>query len=211
MAGESPTTLPTFEAYALWAETYPPRPHNALMESEQRVMAPLLVSVSPTAALDVGTGTGRNLALLAAAGARRIVGVDRSWPMLMHGAGCRSRVCADALRLPFRSRSFDVVCSSLMVGDIADPAAFTREAARLLKRGGHLLYSDFHPEWSAGNWRRTFRAADGRQLALDYFPHTLDSHFDALASAGLTVRCVREPRVAGVSAPILVLFHAVRE
>jgi malonyl-CoA O-methyltransferase len=202
--------LPTADAYALWAETYPPRAHNPVMAAEQAVMAPLLASLSPQRALDVGTGTGRNLPHLEAAGARHIVGVDLSMPMLVRGIGGSRTVCADALHLPFRSRAFDVVCSSLMAGDIADIDAWVAEAGRLLARHGHLVYSDFHPAWAESGWRRTFRSVAGDQIELRYYSHSLSQHLAALERAGLEVRIIREPRVDGRHAPVIVLFHAVK-
>ena len=60
------------EAYALWADTYVPWPHNPIMETEQAVVAPLIASTAPVRALDVGTGTGRYLSLLASTGARGV-------------------------------------------------------------------------------------------------------------------------------------------
>jgi len=209
-APPSTRVLPAVDAYALWAETYPPRAHNPVMAAEQAVMAPLLASLSPQRALDVGTGTGRNLPHLAAAGAQHIVGVDLSMPMLRGGIAGRRAVCADALHLPFRSRTFDVVCSSLMAGDIADIDAWAAEAARLLARQGHLVYSDFHPAWAESGWRRTFRTAAGEQIELRYFSHALSQHLAALERAGLEVRIIREPRVDGRHAPVIVLFHAVK-
>jgi malonyl-CoA O-methyltransferase len=202
--------MPAPDAYALWAEAYPPRAHNPVMAAEQAVMAPLLTSLSPRRALDVGTGTGRNLPHLAAAGARRIVGVDLSMPMLRRGLGGNGTVCGDALHLPFRSRTFDVVCSSLMAGDIGDLDAWVAEAARLLARQGHLVYSDFHPAWAESGWRRTFRTAAGEQIELRYFSHSLPQHLAALERAGLEVRVIREPRVDGRQAPVIALFHAVK-
>src|ERR1700726_3335194 len=80
--------LPAQEAYALWADNYPPSPHNALMHAEQAVMAPIIQSTSPQRALDAGTGSGRYLALLATTGARVVIGVDLSLAML--GARPRS-------------------------------------------------------------------------------------------------------------------------
>jgi hypothetical protein len=89
-------------------------------------------------------------------------------------------------------------------------SAWSAEAARLLTRRGHLVYSDFHPEWAARGWRRTFTTAGGRQVELAYFPHAIEQHLDAIARAGLKVRTIREPRIAGRPAPVIVLFHAVK-
>jgi ubiquinone/menaquinone biosynthesis C-methylase UbiE len=180
------------------------------MEAEQSVVAPIIAAAKPRTALDVGTGTGRNLALLADAGARRIVGVDLSLSMLSQ-AEAAGRVCADARRLPFPDASFDVVCASLMVGDIEDLAAWIEEMCRVLTSGGHLVYSDFHPAWATRRWRRTFRSVDGRRFELVYFPHGIEDHLRALERTGMGVRAIREPRVIGRSAPVVVAFHAVKQ
>jgi SAM-dependent methyltransferase len=202
--------LPAREGYALWADTYPPQPHNPLMAAEQNVVGPIIQAAAPRRALDVGTGTGRNLALLSSAGASFVVGLDMSLPMLEHGQCRTPRVCADACRLPFADSSFDLVCASLMVGDVADLHPWIAEATRVLAPGGHLVYSDFHPSWSTEQWRRTFRAADGRQVELAYFPHTIDEHLQRLEDAALEVRAIREPRIVGKPSPVVAVFHAVK-
>jgi len=202
--------LPPREGYALWAETYPPRPHNALMEVEQSIVQPLIDAALPTRALDVGTGTGRYLALLRSAGARSVVGIDMSLAMLGRSPRDLPRVCGDACGLPFRDASFDLVCSSLMAGDVSDLAAWVREATRVLAPGGHLIYSDFHPSWAARRWRRTFRDAAGRRRELAYFPHQIEDHLAALEASPLAIRAIREPRVPERPAPVVVVFHAVK-
>jgi SAM-dependent methyltransferase len=206
-----PPLVETREAYRLWADTYPARPHNRLMEVEQQVMATALAVATPTRALDVGTGTGRNTPLLSAAGARSIVGLDLSMAMLARGRNGRPQVCADALRLPFADRAFDTVCSSLMVGDIEDVNGWIAESGRVLRRGGHLVYSDFHPAWAARGWRRTFTGADGRERQLAYFPHSMEKHLQGLRDHGFAVRMIREPRAPERPAPLVVLFDAVKQ
>jgi SAM-dependent methyltransferase len=198
------------EGYALWAETYPPWPHNPLMRAEQLAVEPIISAAAPARALDVGTGTGRYLPLLASAGARLVVGLDLSLPMLGRKAYGLPRVCADACRLPFPDASFDLICSSLMVGDLEDLGAWLAEATRVLAPGGHLVYSDFHPSWTAERWRRTFRTADGRLFELSYFPHAIDEHLALLERAPFVVRTIREPRLAGRKTPVVVVFHAVK-
>jgi malonyl-CoA O-methyltransferase len=210
MLGIRDRPLPPRDGYRLWAENYPPRPHNPLMQAEQTVVAPLIAFAAPRRALDVGTGTGRYLPLLESAGAQLIVGLDLSLPMLGHNACGRPRVCADACRLPFADRSFDFVCSLLMAGDVEDLGAWVKEAARVLSPGGHLVYSDFHPLWRAQRWRRTFTTVDGRRVELSYFPHSIDDHLRWLQQAPLDVRTIREPRVDSRSRPVVVVFHAVK-
>jgi malonyl-CoA O-methyltransferase len=202
--------LPAREGYAVWADTYPPRPHNRLMAVEQEIVEPIIRLVSPRRALDVGTGTGRYLSLLHAAGAEFIVGLDMSMAMLEHKQCSTPRVCGDACQLPFVDGQFDFVCSSLMVGDVQDLDPWIAEATRVLAPGGHLVYSDFHPSWAAQQWKRTFRAADGRQFELNYFPHAIDEHLERLEHASLEIRAIREPRLAGRSTPVVAVFHAIK-
>lgn len=219
-------TLLARDAYELWAESYPPVAHNPLMRVEQEVVEPLLAHLRSTRALDVGTGSGRYLPVLKRTGAASVVGIDFSLAMLRRG-GASGRVCADACRLPFRRGGFDLINASLMIGDIADVSAWTREMARVLTTGGHLVYSDFHPSWAQRGWSRTFRSADGVLRDISFNPHTIDEHLSALTAAGLRVRAIREPRFSsardeadpGIKAfrrrwgnpQVVVVFHAVKE
>jgi ubiquinone/menaquinone biosynthesis C-methylase UbiE len=178
------------------------------MAAEQSVVEPIVRAAKPRRALDIGTGTGRGLALLAEAGARTSVGVDLSMAMLRRCTAAGPCVCGDACCLPFKDASFDVVSSSLMVGDVMDVSVWIREATRVLARGGTLVYSDFHPSWTERGWTRTFRTAAGDLVEAAFHPHTIDQHLRGLEDAGLEVRAIREPRAEGRPAPVVAVFHA---
>ncbi len=152
------TLLQPQAAYELWADTYAASAHNPLMQSEETVVERVIRAIVASRALDVGTGSGRYLPILATTGAT-VVGVDLSMPMLRCGAG--PRICANACALPFRRATFQLVNASLMVGDVKDLRGWTAEMARVLSLGGHLVYSDFHPVWTEQGWQRTFRDATG--------------------------------------------------
>ena len=213
-------------AYELWADTYPAVAHNPLMRVEQDVVAPVLAQLRATRALDVGTGSGRYVPLLASTGAATVVGLDFSMAMLARAPSAerRPRVCADAGQLPFRRGAFDLINASLMVGDIEDLAGWCREMARALSLGGHLVYSDFHPSWAEHGWSRTFRAADGGMRELAFHAHSIDDHLTALRDAGFQVMAIREPRFSDDRDPqvkafrrrwrnprVVIVFHVVRE
>ena len=218
--------LPAREAYELWADTYPPIAHNPLMRVEQDVVEPLLRHIRATRALDVGSGSGRYVEVLERTGAATVCAVDFSLAMLRRAERGRGRVCGDACRLPFRRAAFDLVNASLMVGDVADLAAWSGEMARVLATGGHLVYSDFHPSWAQRGWSRTFRSVDGALHDVSFNPHTIDDHLAALEQSGLCVRTIREPRFGAPAAAepgikafrrrwgdpqVVVVFHAVKE
>ncbi len=230
--------LPPRAAYELWAPSYPAFAHNPLMRVEQTVVAAVLAQVRASRALDVGTGSGRYLPLLASTGARMVVGVDFSMAMLTRTAapappgdwpprsvfGRARRLCADACQLPFRHGAFDLINASLMIGDIADVRQWCAEMARLLAPGGHLVYSDFHPSWAQHDWSRTFRGPDGELREISFHSHSIDDHLTALADAGFRVQAIREPRFTddhdpGVKAfrrrwrnpRVVVVFHVVNE
>jgi malonyl-CoA O-methyltransferase len=210
------------DAYTLWADTYPAVAHNPLMRVEEDVVAPLLARLRAVRALDVGTGSGRCLPLLRATGARIVVGVDASLAMLSRGRG--ARMCGDACRLPVRRGAFDVVNASLMIGDVSDLRAWMHEMARALAKGGHLVYSDFHPSWTQHGWSRTFRTAAGELYGVRFHARMIEDHLAAIEGAGLRVRAIREPRFRDDADPdvkafrkkwgnpqVVVVFHAVKE
>lgn len=122
---------------------------DALVEAE--ILA--LVRAHPVASvLDIGTGTGRVLALLAA-GAARAEGVDLSPEMLalarerLQGLGLRHCLVrlADMEHLPGDLADFDLAVFHQVLHYSQRPAAAVREAARALAPGGRLLIVDYLP------------------------------------------------------------------
>ncbi len=102
--------------------------------------------------LDLGTGTGRVLELLAPLYAKGI-GVDASADMLavaranLDRAGLtRTQVrLGDIQHLPFAKNSFDVVTIHQVLHYLDEPERAIAEAARVLRPGGRLLIVDFAP------------------------------------------------------------------
>jgi SAM-dependent methyltransferase/DNA-binding transcriptional ArsR family regulator len=112
-----------------------------------------LRSLVPEAAsarlLDIGTGTGRVLELLAPRIGQGL-GVDASKAMLalararLARAGlthCAVRL-ADMYRLPLTDASFDIAVMQMVLHYAEDPAGVLAEAARVLRPGGKLIVID---------------------------------------------------------------------
>lgn len=186
--------LANVAAYDLWAQAYPPVPHNALMRAEQRAMLALWPDVAGARALDLACGTGRYARVLEERGAALVVGADLSPGMLDHSP-IQRRVRADMMRLPFADASFDVVVSGLAVGHAPHLEPWMREAARVLAPGGVLLYSDFHVEAARAGMTRSFVDAQERKHTLLHCNYDLPAHREAAAAAGLRLDGMREVKV----------------
>jgi 2-polyprenyl-6-hydroxyphenyl methylase/3-demethylubiquinone-9 3-methyltransferase len=120
--------------------------------------------------LELGCGYGRVLAALAAGGATDIWGIDTSAASLhlarreLPAAGVRL-AAMDALTLAFPAASFDrVICIQNGISAFGvDPLALVREALRVTRPGGRVLFSSY---------------------AERFWPHRL-TWFEAQAAAGL--------------------------
>jgi ubiquinone/menaquinone biosynthesis C-methylase UbiE/DNA-binding transcriptional ArsR family regulator len=126
---------------------------RSLHVAEAQVEAAItqMLAAAPVGRLvDVGTGTGRMLALLGG-GAKSAIGIDRSPEMLrfararMADAGIQRADLrqGDMYALPLEADSADTVVLHLVLHYAQSPAAVIAEAARLLAPGGRLLIVDF--------------------------------------------------------------------
>lgn len=182
--------LPSLEAYALWAASYPAQAHNPLMALEQAAMTDLLPPLAGRHVLDVACGSGRYLALAHSQGAVA-VGVDNSLPMLRLATGAVA--AAEGDRLPFADGQFDVVICGLAIGHLGRIQPLLAELGRVLRSGGTLVVSDLHPYQTLNHAQRTFRGEDGRTYAVEHHLHTMETTVAALTDARLTLTALREP------------------
>nr|WP_239138171.1 methyltransferase domain-containing protein [Actinoplanes regularis] len=114
--------------------------------------AGLLGDVQGKRILELGAGAAAGARWLRGQGAQAVA-LDLSAGMLRHALEAASRsgvtvplVQADALALPFRSASFDIVCTAFgAIPFVADSAAAMREVARVLRSGGSWVFSVTHP------------------------------------------------------------------
>ena len=160
--------------------------------------------------LDLGTGTGRMLELLADR-YRRAIGVDSSRSMLsiaraqLDEAGITHASVrqADIFNLPLERESFNLVTIHQVLHFLHDPLPAITEAARMLSPGGRLLIVDFAPH-------------DHEELRLEHAHARLGfSHAqvaDWLEHCGLTVdKIVDLPADSGDSRALTVTIWLARD
>ena len=102
--------------------------------------------------LDIGTGTGRMLRILAKR-VERGIGIDLSREMLtlaranLERANIRNCLVrrADMYQLPFADASFDAAVVHQVLHYAEEPAKVLAETARVLRAGGRLFVIDFAP------------------------------------------------------------------
>ena len=185
-------TLDPQAAYALWAPTYPPHAHNALMAFEQQTVLSLLPDLAGLTVLDIGCGSGRYLRELRDRGANPM-GLDLSAAMLAKARKVTPRIArANFCTLPIDSTSVDVIVCALALGDVPNLEIALAEMARVLRPGGCVVYSVVHPVGATAGWSRTFEA-DGRRVAIDGYWHSVEDYRQACAAAGLRVTAWVEP------------------
>ena len=112
-------------------------------------LARVLVAAAPVSpvgclVLDLGSGAGVAGRAALAAGARQVVAVDLSEGMLRRGGGGHP-VVADAIALPFRDGSFDLVVAAFCLNHLSSLAAGLAEARRV---GAAIAASMFAPGWT---------------------------------------------------------------
>ncbi len=190
-----------------------------LLESTATLSA--LPDLAGKTAGDIGCGTGRYALQMARMGADRVCGADLAPPMLA-AAERKARKAGDldgvltwqtgdvavAGGLPLSDGALDVAVCALTLTFTPDLALAFREMARVLRSGGYLVVSDYHPfglindraaDLARGGrdrapWTR-FTALAGEEWRILQTPHTVGDYINAAQGAGLILDCIAEPAV----------------
>jgi len=129
----------------------------------RRAMVDKILEPSPSAVLDVATGTAGVAMRIAAQTSASVVGLDLTESMLREGrrrlrdrALPVSLVRGRAEELPFPDASFDALTFTYLLRYVTDPAATMRELARVVKPGGRIASLEFYvppnPVWRSAWW-----------------------------------------------------------
>lgn len=186
------------DGYRRWSSRY--AAENPVSALDEDVVCAFGIPTAGRRLLDAGCGTGRRLR---AASASFGVGIDVTPEMLAESTGIEPIAVADVRCLPFASTSFDVVWCRLVVGHLRELTDVYAELARVCRRGGDVVVTDFHPDAVAAGHRRTFRNADGVH-EIEHHVHDRAAHAAAAATARLTL----QQQAAGAVGPTVRHFYA---
>lgn len=167
--------------------------------------------------LDIGCGPGIYAGELAKRGAN-VFGIDISRKMLDKARNNTETtntkvelLKADVHLLPFKDESFDIAVLILTILN----AKIIREAARVLKSKGILLFSDTHPVIeSKGKWEsniigagrivedyfsqdkreRRIEPTQGKSIILKYYACTIEQCVNVFANVRFKILRIAEPR-----------------
>lgn len=173
------------EGYDRWAKTYNTTP-NPVVSMDDRCTLIALAAKAGERILDAGCGTGRHFGPLRRAGCK-VFGVDFSLGMLRVARRQYPQaplLLADLQKaLPFVNGYFDAVLCAL-VGEHLEPLhRVFREMHRVLRPGGRLVFSVYHPDMAAAGIEANFREVDV-EFRLGAYRHTVKDYLRALQSAG---------------------------
>jgi malonyl-CoA O-methyltransferase len=183
-----------------------------LLESTETLAA--LPDLSGIRVADIGCGTGRYTIELARRGPAAVAGIDLVPGMLQTARRKAGRAGIDVRweqgdlngALPVTDGAFDTAVCALVLSFLPDVRPALTEMARVLRPGGALIVSDYHPHGlltaraaSAAAGRRDhapylrFTTADGAECRIAQTPHRTSDMFATARAAGLTLEHMAEP------------------
>jgi ubiquinone/menaquinone biosynthesis C-methylase UbiE len=180
------------EAYDKWALHYDDQPDNLMLALDEELCTHLLdqVDIRGGTVVDVGCGTGRHWKKLFDRHPARLFGYDVSSGMLdmlrKKYPGAHTSLL-DSQRLKgLADETCDLVLSTLTVAHIQDLEISLREWNRVLKPGGDILITDYHPRALARGGQRTFREGE-KTIAIRNYIHTLNDIYNIAERLDLRV------------------------
>ncbi len=150
------------QAYNLWAARYDDQPGNLMLAFDEDVFSELLVEldIKDTCIVDIGCGTGRHWNNILSQLPSRLTGYDVSEGML----GVLQQKFPTALTYQLEnnklnhtaSDTVDLIISTLTIAHIEKIGEALKEWNRVLKTGGHIIITDYHPIALQKGAKRTF-------------------------------------------------------
>ncbi len=187
------------KAYDTWAEAYDDQPGNLMLHLDSKLFDELLsgLDLKGKQLYDVGCGTGRHWPMLMDKNIAGITGFDISVKMLEKlrekFPGSKT-VKTGHWQLPALPASCDVLVSTLALAHIREAGKALCEWVRVLKPGGEILVTDFHPASLAKGAKRNFQHR-GKWIAVENHIQPVKKTIRLLEEAGCSLLAFYEKKI----------------
>lgn len=195
-----PKTVKPEQAYDWWAAAYDDQPDNLMLALDGILFSDLLgaVVVADPVIVDVGCGTGRHWPLLLAKRPSSVTGYDVSEGMLKRlqekFPGQHTVKLEDHLLRDTPGTSVDLLVSTLTVAHIDNIQQSLEEWNRVVKPGGYIIITDYHPQALAKGGRRTF-THNSSTVAITNHVHPVEEIISIGGQLGWQVLRLEEKRI----------------
>ncbi len=126
---------------------------------------------------DFGAGTGRHYKRIMNLKPKRWVGCDTSPAMLkklkLNNPEAETHILTDHVLSFAKDSEIDFIFSSLTIGHIKKIDIVFTEWNRVLKKGGNILLTLFHPNLGHLKTARSFKNSTGKTYAIEHYKHSI--------------------------------------
>jgi ubiquinone/menaquinone biosynthesis C-methylase UbiE len=176
--GLSNSELAPEQAYEIWSANYDKQPGNLMLDLDERIFSDLIenIDLRDKEVVDIGCGTGRHWQKIYSKNPSNVMGFDVSGSMLdllkSKFPFARTQKTTDNLLTSIPDSSIDMIISTLTIAHIKIIEEAIASWSRVLKNGGELVVTDFHPTLLANGGKRSF-SHGGRSLSVKNYIHSI--------------------------------------
>jgi ubiquinone/menaquinone biosynthesis C-methylase UbiE len=179
-------------AYDIWSDSYDCQPGNLMLDLDELIFSELMkdIDIRNKNVADIGCGTGRHWQKLYEKTPASLTGFDVSQGMLHQlmrkFPSAITHLTTDNLLNSINDSQIDFLISTLTIAHIKNIEEAIASWSRVLKNGGDLIITDFHPAMLKKGGKRSFKYEHGSLSVINY-THPLEKVKKILLRHGLQV------------------------
>ncbi|HWY12253.1 MAG TPA: class I SAM-dependent methyltransferase [Bacteroidia bacterium] len=188
------------KGYDLWSKTYDLASENLMLDLDEDIFASLTTGFifKNKVVADIGCGTGRHWKKIYTQKPAQLSGHDISEGMLTILKQKFPKADVHLMRkgqiLSVSDESCDVIICTLAIAHISDIEQSVTEWNRILKTGGHIFITDYHPDALAKGGDRTFHY-DGKTINLKNYIHPIEKIKSLFNQQNIEVKLFLEKKI----------------
>lgn len=179
-------------AYEIWSADYDRQTGNLMLDLDEKIFSHLIenIDIRDKEVADIGCGTGRHWQKIYSKNPSSLIGFDVSASMLEKLKNkfpfARTQKTTDNRLTSVADLSLDIIISTLTIAHIKNIEEAIASWSRVLKNGGDLVVTDFHPVLLANGGKRSF-SHGGRSMSVKNYIHSIEKIRKAFYTAGFIV------------------------